>query len=124
MQKLFVCGLAALVVAVVAPSALAANYVVLYKQQAVPADASSAVQKAGGTVVQTWPQIGVAIARSDSASFSSNITKDSRVDGASSTADFGVQLKDNAGSDAQGPPPGDLPDPRGAQDALDYLLGP
>jgi lantibiotic leader peptide-processing serine protease len=108
-KKLLVCGLTALVVAVVAPSALAANYVVLYKQQAVPADASSAVQKAGGTVVQTWPEIGVAIARSDSDSFSSKITQDNAVEGASSTADFGVKLKDDPGGDAQGPPPGDLP---------------
>src|SRR3954451_14265177 len=109
MKKLLVCGAAALMVAVAAPSALAANYVVLYKQQAVPADVSSAVQKAGGTVVQTWPQIGVAIARSDSASFSNNITQDNRVEGASSTADFGVKLKDETATDAQGPPPGDLP---------------
>jgi lantibiotic leader peptide-processing serine protease len=108
-KKLLVCGITALVVAVVAPSALAANYVVLYKQQAVPADVSSSVQKAGGTVVQTWPEIGVAIARSDSDSFSSNITRDSRVEGASSTANFGVKLKDEAVTDAQGPPPGDLP---------------
>jgi hypothetical protein len=65
MRKLVVCGFAALAVAVAAPSALAANYVVLYKKHAIPSDASSAVQKAGGTVVQNWPQIGVAIVRSN-----------------------------------------------------------
>src|SRR3954453_2389111 len=109
MKKLFVCGLAALILAVAAPAALAGNYVVLYKQQAVPSDAATSIQKAGGTLVQSWPQIGVAVARSNNASFGANLAKDSRVEGAADTAKFATHLDNGAGGDAQGPPPGDLP---------------
>jgi lantibiotic leader peptide-processing serine protease len=83
----------ALIVAVVAaPAALGSNYVVLYKQQAVPADSTSAIQRAGGSVVATYPQIGVVIASSDSASFRGALLKDARVENASATAGFATQL--------------------------------
>jgi subtilisin family serine protease len=97
-----------------AASAFGQNYVVLYKQQAVPADAATTIQKAGGTLVYSYDQIGVAIAKSDSASFRDNLLKDTRIENASGTAAFATQLDDSAGSsldstDASGPPPGDLP---------------
>src|SRR5437763_327102 len=65
--------------------ASADSYVVLYKGNAVPASAKTDVQKAGGTFVAGYDQIGVAVARSDSSSFSTAIAKDSRVEGVSST---------------------------------------
>ena len=37
----------------------------LYKGQSAPANAAAAIQKAGGTVVYVYDQIGVAIASSD-----------------------------------------------------------
>ena len=40
------------------------TYVVLYKSQAVPSDASTVIAKAGGTLVYSYSVIGVAIARS------------------------------------------------------------
>lgn len=92
--------------------ARADNYVVLYKANAVPASAKSDVEKAGGTFVYGYDQIGVAIARSDSTSFASKLQSDARVEGVSSTAGFASRLDDPAGSDssgASGPPPGDLP---------------
>jgi subtilisin family serine protease len=70
------------------------TYIVLYKQQAVPADAASTIRKAGGTLVYSYSEIGVAIASSDSATFSSNLLKERRVEGVSATAGFGVQLND------------------------------
>jgi subtilisin family serine protease len=70
------------------------TYVVLYKQSAVPAGAASAIQKAGGTLVYSYDAIGVAIAQSASPSFDSKMAADKKVEGVSSTAGFGVQLKE------------------------------
>ena len=73
------------------------TYVVLYKQNAVPADAAASVGNAGGTLVASYPQIGVVVARSDSSAFGTRITSDVRVQGASSTTGMGARL-DPAGS--------------------------
>ena len=70
------------------------TYLVLYKQQAVPAGAASAIQKAGGTLVYSYDAIGVAITESASASFRAKVMADKKVEGVSSTAGFGVQLND------------------------------
>jgi hypothetical protein len=86
----------------------AENYIVLYKGQAVPKDAAATITSAGGTLVYSYSQIGVAIARSDSASFRTNLLKDSRIENASSTTGFATQLP-NEQTDAGGPPDGDLP---------------
>src|ERR687885_783329 len=51
----------------------AQNYIVLYSQSAVPADAAVNIAKAGGTLVYAYNQIGVVIARSDNASLRDNI---------------------------------------------------
>src|SRR6266516_1763537 len=97
-----------------ASSAFGSNYIVLYKNSALPADVAGTVQKAGGTLLYSYDQIGVAIAQSSNASFRANLLKDSRIENASSTAGFATQLNDSSGSsldstDASGPPPGDLP---------------
>jgi subtilisin family serine protease len=86
----------------------AANYIVLYKSQAVPKDAAATIGSAGGTLVYSYDQIGVAIARSDSSSFRDNLLKDNRIDNASATAGFATQLP-NEQVEAGGPPDGDLP---------------
>jgi lantibiotic leader peptide-processing serine protease len=88
-----------------ASSALGQNYIVLYKQSAVPADAAAAIQKAGGTYVYAYPQIGVAIARSDSASFRENLLKDSKIENAAGTAAYGMEIR----GDVTDAAPGDLP---------------
>ena len=95
---------------VVASAALAAtahaqNYIVLYKQNAVAGDVASTVQKAGGSLVYTYPQIGVAIASSDSASFRANLLKDNRVENAAGTAAYATQLS----ADSTDASAGDLP---------------
>jgi lantibiotic leader peptide-processing serine protease len=99
----------------------AANYIVLYKSQAVPKDAAATITSAGGTLVFSYDQIGVAIARSDNSSFRANLLKDNRIDNASATAGFATQLPDEqAGS--EGPPPGRLPNtPASDADSLSPL---
>jgi len=70
----------------------AANYIVLYKSQSVPMDAASTIAAAGGNLVYTYDQIGVAIASSSNASFRDNLLKDNRIDNASATSAFATQL--------------------------------
>ena len=87
------------------------NYIVLYSASAVPATAAASIANAGGSLVYAYNQIGVAIAKSDSATFRADLMKDSRVENASPTAAFATQLKNNQArtDDASGPQPGDLP---------------
>jgi len=98
-------GLVALIALAFASSASADTYVVLYKGSSVPASAKADVAKAGGTWVYSYGQIGVVIARSDSASFATTLGKDTRVEGVSTTAGLASRLTP-AESAAAG---GDLP---------------
>ena len=75
-------------------SATTQTYIVLFKQQAVPKDAGSLISNAGGKLVYSYDQIGVAIAQANSDSFSSALLADNRVDGVSATDGFGVQVND------------------------------
>jgi subtilisin family serine protease len=89
------------------------TYIVLYKQAAVPADAASTVAGAGGTLVYSYDQIGVAIARSDSASFSSALSASKDVEGVSATGQFATHLSDEDMTvlDVNGPLPDSSPAP-------------
>jgi subtilisin family serine protease len=73
------------------------TYLVVYKGTSVPSDGASSIQKAGGSIVASYDQIGVVVASSSSASFASNAQKDNRVDGAAATAGFGTQVGDDVG---------------------------
>src|SRR4051794_41976387 len=64
------------------------TYLVLYKGNAVAADA---IAKAGGTLVANYSAIGVAVARSSSATFAAKIRKESRGEGATATAGVPTQ---------------------------------
>ena len=72
------------------------TYVVLYKGSSVSSDAANVIAGAGGTMLIAYKQIGVAIATSDSSTFRANLLRDNRIQGAQSTAGFGVQLDDGA----------------------------
>jgi len=89
----------------------AQTYIVLYKGQAVPTDAASVFAAAGGTLVYSYDQIGVAIARSDSATFSANLLNDNRIQGASATAGFATRLNDNTTVDSTSVPAVNTPAP-------------
>jgi subtilisin family serine protease len=103
-----VAAVVALAALALASSALAQNYVVLYRGNSVPADAAQTIANAGGTLVYSYGQIGVAIASSDSASFRAGLLRDSRVENAAGTAGYATRVSDSF-ADAEGPPPGDLP---------------
>ncbi|HLO33281.1 MAG TPA: S8 family serine peptidase [Anaerolineales bacterium] len=86
---------------------VAQTYIVLYKQNSVSSDAASLITNAGGTVVYSYKQIGVVIASSDNALFSSNLLSDSRVQGAVASNRFATQLDaDTSDANAQAPTPG------------------
>src|SRR4051794_17246060 len=98
-------GLVALIALAFAASASADTYVVLYKGSSLPASAKADVTKAGGTWIYGYDEIGVAIARSDSASFATTLGKDNRVEGVSSTAGFASRVSPVQSSASEG----DLP---------------
>jgi subtilisin family serine protease len=84
------------------------NYIVLYKNNATPASASSMVAKAGGALVANYNAIGVVIASSSSSNFATNVMKNSGVQGASATSGFGTRIDDDtqANDDAAAADPG------------------
>lgn len=108
-------------------AATAQTYIVLYQSQAVPADAASTIAQAGGTLVYSYPQIGVVIANSDNTAFRASLMTDSRIDGVSATSAFATKLNDGtvngeSSTDANGPPPGNLPNsPAADHDTLSPL---
>jgi subtilisin family serine protease len=93
-------------VAAAPSSAQAQTYIVLYTQLAVPADAAASVARAGGQLVISYDEIGVAIATSASPAFRETVRQDSRVDDAAATARAVVRLKDrlNDASDGRSAP--------------------
>jgi subtilisin family serine protease len=95
-----VTAVVALAALALAASALAQNYVVLYNGNSVPANAGSSIANAGGTLVQSYSQIGVAIARSDNASFRSALGADSNVAGVAGTSAFATQVHNESGTGA------------------------
>jgi len=87
-----VCVFLASVMAVSTEAGQAKTYIVLYKQQAVPANASTIIAKAGGKLVYSYDDIGVAIASSSKDEFAGNLKKYGNIEGVSSTAGFASKL--------------------------------
>jgi subtilisin family serine protease len=87
------------------------TYIVVYQKQAVPRNAGEAIAEAGGTLVHSYDEIGVAIAHSGDDSFGEKALKIKGVESVAATAGFATQLDDQlvAFEEANGPPPGDLP---------------
>ena len=98
-RKIAAAGAAIVAAASLAGTAQAATYIVLYEQQAVPADAATTIGSAGGKVVASYPQIGVVIARSTSSGFQSKLAADQRIEATASTAGFGIRRKDGIEAD-------------------------
>jgi lantibiotic leader peptide-processing serine protease len=106
-----------------AGAASAANYIILYQAQGVPANGGDTIRAAGGTVLASYPQIGVIVASSDRATFRDALMKDSRVNGVSATEQFATRLNDGGSNsaDAEGST-GDLPNsPSSDSDSLSGL---
>jgi subtilisin family serine protease len=73
------------------------TYLVLYKQQSIGDGAAAAIQSAGGSIVATYGQIGVAVVTSANPSFADAVqSADSSVQGAVATAGFATKLDDDA----------------------------
>jgi subtilisin family serine protease len=86
-----------------APAAVGANYIVLYKQEGVPANAAETIERAGGSLAYSYDAIGVAIARSDSPSFAAALAADPRVEAVADTSGYGVRLETVEDHDPQPP---------------------
>ncbi len=86
-----------------APVAMAGSqetYLVLYTAKAVPADAARSVTAAGGTLIASYSQIGVAVARSSSTTFKSTLAADSRIAAVAATSRAAARLPDVNADDA------------------------
>jgi lantibiotic leader peptide-processing serine protease len=90
----FIWAACIVVAAALCSTAAAAKYVVLYTQQAVPADSKARVSAAGGRVLARYPQIGVLVASSTSKTFRARLLADGRIDGVVATGRFGARLTD------------------------------
>jgi subtilisin family serine protease len=98
--------------------ASAANFVVVYKGNSVPANSTTWVERSGGTVVAKYDQIGVVVARSLSDTFESAMETDSRVQGVARSDQPVAQVNpvsaDSHGDDQQP----ELPNAPAGQDPL------
>src|SRR5436309_12975896 len=81
-----------------ANSGTAQTYLVVFKAQALPANASASITSAGGTIVQSYPQIGVVSARSSSSAFRSSVMRNGAIRGAAATAAFATHVTDGVGA--------------------------
>ena len=86
-----------------APVALAGNqetYLVLYAAKAVPANVAQTVAAANGTLVASYSQIGVAVARSSSSTFKATLSADSRIVAVAATSRTAVKVPDISADEA------------------------
>jgi lantibiotic leader peptide-processing serine protease len=72
------------------------TYIVTFRAQALPANATASITAAGGTTVYSYPQIGVVIARSSSSNFRTDLLRNGAVQGAAATAGFATHVSDGA----------------------------
>jgi len=79
----------------------AQTYLVVFKAQALPANASASITAAGGTIVQSYPQIGVVIARSSSSTFRSSVMRNGAIRGAAATAAFATHVSGGVGNQSR-----------------------
>src|SRR2546429_8354160 len=87
------------------------NYLVVFKASQIPPGQAAKFARAGGKLITTYDQIGVALASSNNVNFRGAVIADTSVDDVASTAGLGYKLPDGqAGADsAAGPKPGGLP---------------
>lgn len=97
------------------------TYIVLYPQYAVPGTALRAVSAAGGTLVATYSQIGVVIARSDNAAFTANLKATKGVQDVVATAAHAVKVDDAIDPADADAPVLQAPTPAAGSDSLSGL---
>ena len=74
------------------------TYLVVASSGASSTAASAAVTRAGGTLVASYPQIGVAVARSDQSDFAAVVGRSAGIQGAVATAKYATTLHDDLDS--------------------------
>src|SRR5438093_103675 len=79
-----------------ADSRPAQTYLVVFKARSLPANASSLIGSAGGTLTYSYPQIGVVVAQSSSSTFRSSLMRTNKIQGAAATAGFATHVDDGA----------------------------
>src|SRR5882757_7982434 len=91
---LMIASLAACVSLLISTPASAGQdtYIVLYKANSVPSNAATALSAAGGKLVWSYREIGVAIAQSSDANFAAKARKIAGVQGAAATSGLGVKV--------------------------------
>jgi lantibiotic leader peptide-processing serine protease len=106
-----------------AGAASAAKYLVVYKGNSVPADATRKIERSGGTVVASYDAIGVVVASSLYDTFEAAVSQDSRVQGVAASTQPVAKVEPfepdgHGGPDNQ---PSELPNAPAGQDNLDPL---
>ena len=84
------------------------TYIVLYHSGASTAKATQTVQRAGGTLVANYSQIGVVVARTSDSGFAASVSSAAGVDSAAATTMLGAALKPSE-ADASDPLPESAP---------------
>jgi len=85
------------------------TYIVLYRDGASSAGAAATVSNAGGTLVASYSQIGVVIARSSDPNFAATVQQNGNVAGAARTDGFATKVSDVM--DNSGPVAAPIPAP-------------
>ena len=81
------------------------TYLVLYTHHAVPSNAETAIAEAGGMLVHSYPEIGVAIAKSDNLSFHTNlVSRNGDIFGAAATESYRIHVNDDTARGGGEPP--------------------
>jgi subtilisin family serine protease len=107
--------------AIAGAAGAAQTYILLYQQYSVPGTALRAVSVAGGTLVATYSQIGVAIARSDNAAFAANLKGTKGVQSVVETTARAVKLDDAIDTADADAPVLQVPTPAPGSDSLSGL---
>jgi subtilisin family serine protease len=82
----------------IASAGATGTFLVVYKGTALPSTAAATIQAAGGSLVASYPQIGVAVATSNDATFGATLrASDGSVKDAVATARFGTRVTDPSG---------------------------
>jgi len=104
-----------------ASAASAANYVIMYKGSSVPASSKSQIERSGGTVVASYNEIGVVVARSLYDTFEAAVQQDSRVAGVAASTQPAAKVDPYGAADHGDNQPPELPNAPAGQDNLDPL---
>jgi lantibiotic leader peptide-processing serine protease len=86
-----------------------ATYLVLYRSGAASAKAAAAIDSAGGRTVASYPQIGVAVARSTATDFATAVRGAAGIQGAAATAPYATSIGSDVQADVADAPNADAP---------------